>query len=117
MNRFFSRYFFSPGEKARYAIPDGARVEILHPAGPLHYLVKTIPDQHEQMAKAVDLLPESEWLEKFGPKIQVYCSGCKKLVNEEDTEFIGISEDIQGADLLTFKCKKCGQQSTSRRLG
>jgi len=50
--------------------------------------------------------------------IKVYCSKCQELVDEgKDTEFLGISEDIQGADVLEFRCKKCGTVNKSRRLG
>lgn len=53
---------------------------------------------------------------EYKKKIKVRCEKCG-WIDENDTEFIDISEDFQGADLLTFKCKKCGTKSTSRRYG
>ena len=51
----------------------------------------------------------------YKKKIQVRCKKCG-FVNEDDTEFINIEEDFQGADVLTFKCK-CGTVNKSRRFG
>lgn len=48
--------------------------------------------------------------------IQVHCSNCG-WINEKETEFLDISEDIQGADILTFKCLTCGEKNSSRRYG
>ena len=47
--------------------------------------------------------------------IKVICKKCG-YVDENDTEFINIEEDFQGADVLTFKCK-CGEVRKSRRFG
>jgi len=47
-------------------------------------------------------------------EIQVKCSECG-WINEEDTEFVNIEEDFQGADLLTFICPKCKMERKSRR--
>ena len=49
--------------------------------------------------------------------IQVYCSKCEEFKDENDTEFVNIEEDIQGADVLTFICPDCGTKQKSRRLG
>lgn len=49
--------------------------------------------------------------------IRVTLSCTKEFINEEDVEFIDISEDSQGRDKLTFKCPKCGETHTSYRLG
>lgn len=54
---------------------------------------------------------------RYETPIKVYCSTCKEWVDERETEFVDIAEDIQGADQLTFRCKKCQQESTSRRIG
>jgi RNase P subunit RPR2 len=50
-------------------------------------------------------------------KIQVFCKHCQMWVNEENTKFVNIEEDMQGADILTFVCSDCGQTSKSRRYG
>lgn len=49
-------------------------------------------------------------------KITVYCRKCKAWVDEKKVESLDIEEDIQGADILTFKCT-CGEVSKSRRYG
>ena len=49
-----------------------------------------------------------------GPQAFVYCSECKERVNVDDTNFIDISEDMQGADLLTFECHFCETENQSR---
>lgn len=56
-------------------------------------------------------------MDDWKPTIRVYCKGCKAWVDEDDTEFVDISEDIQGADILKFKCNDCGTISESRRYG
>lgn len=45
---------------------------------------------------------------------QVRCKHCNKWVDVDETEFIDISEDFQGYDLMKFKHKKCGTVSESR---
>jgi len=52
---------------------------------------------------------------EYKKRIKVKCSKCGWLY-EDDVEFINIEEDIQGADVLTFKCK-CGKVRKSRRFG
>lgn len=53
---------------------------------------------------------------KYKKRIQVRCSECG-WIDEDRTEFINIEEDFQGADILTFKCPKCGKVRKSRRYG
>jgi len=53
----------------------------------------------------------------YKPTIRVYCKGCKAWINEAETIFLDISEDIQGADILAFECNQCGTKNTSRRIG
>ena len=48
---------------------------------------------------------------------KVYCSECKEMVDEIDTDFIDIGEDIQGADILTFEHLKCRTVQKSRIYG
>ena len=52
---------------------------------------------------------------QFKKIIRVYCDGCKEWMDEDDTEFVDISEGVQGEDRLTFTCKKCKMESTSSR--
>ena len=52
---------------------------------------------------------------EYQKPIKVKCSKCGWL-NERDVEYINIEEDIQGADVLTFKCL-CGMIRKSRRFG
>ena len=49
--------------------------------------------------------------------IKVRCSKCKKDFDEKKVEFVGIKEDIQGRDLLTFVCPDCGNTCESYRFG
>jgi hypothetical protein len=50
------------------------------------------------------------------PKVFVFCSCCGKI-DEEKVEFIGIEEDIMGADVLTFRCPNCKTVQKSNRYG
>ena len=59
---------------------------------------------------------ERESERKYRTRIQVRCSECG-WVDEDDTEFVNIEEDFQGADQLTFICNKCNTQSKSKRYG
>jgi hypothetical protein len=45
----------------------------------------------------------------------VVCNG--DMVDEANVEFLNIEEDIQGADVLTFRCPVCGEPHKSRRYG
>jgi len=51
------------------------------------------------------------------PTIVVVLSCDGTRIDEKTVEFLGIEEDIQGADILTFKCPRCGEQHKSRRYG
>ena len=46
--------------------------------------------------------------------VWVNCKRCG-WVNEKDTEFLNIAEDMQGKDVLTFRCK-CGKRNESVRV-
>ena len=48
---------FNPGDRAHFAIPDGANVTITKYAGEGWYLVRTVPDDRELVADKHDLLP------------------------------------------------------------
>lgn len=50
-------------------------------------------------------------------KIKVYCIFCKAYFDEKKVEFLNIEEDIQGRDVLTFRCPGCGRTSKSCRYG
>lgn len=50
--------------------------------------------------------------------IFVYASCCNEKINEEEImEFINISEDFQGRDILTYKCPLCDEIHKSLRVG
>jgi len=49
--------------------------------------------------------------------IKVYCTECKEWHDEKKVEFLDIEEDIQGADVMTFRCPDCGTRQKSRRYG
>lgn len=50
-------------------------------------------------------------------KPKVHCKNCPAWVNVDDTEFINIEEDFQGADLMTFECPHCNTKQKSRIFG
>lgn len=54
---------------------------------------------------------------KWEKKINVHCSTCPRWIDEKQVEFINIEEDIQGHDILTFKCPKCNTEQKSKRFG
>jgi hypothetical protein len=39
----------------------------------------------------------------------VYCAGCEEKVPVKGVEFLNIEEDIQGRDIMTFKCNLCDE--------
>lgn len=46
--------------------------------------------------------------EAFGAWIiQVHCKKCDYWMDERTVEFLNIEEDIQGRDLMTFRCPDC----------
>ena len=51
------------------------------------------------------------------PPIQVFCGPCQTYFDETKVEFIDIEEDIQGHDVMTFKCPVCKKERRSKRLG
>lgn len=52
---------------------------------------------------------------QFETPIKVNCVRCGQL-NEADTEFMNIEEDITGQDVLTFRCPKCKRVRKSLRF-
>ena len=52
-----------------------------------------------------------------GRIIYVNLSCIQDKIPEADVEFENIEEDIQGQDVLTFKCPKCGETHKSLRFG
>jgi len=38
-------------------------------------------------------------------------------IDEQDVECLNVEEDIQGRDIVTFKCPECGTEHKSVRLG
>ena len=55
---------------------------------------------------------KKKFVYKKEPK--VHCSNCPAFVNEADTEFVNIEEDMQGVDVLTFICPNCKTEQKSR---
>ncbi len=53
-------------------------------------------------------------MRRWGRIICVTCPTCGEF-DEEKVEFVGISEDMQGRDRMTFVCPKCGKTVTSYR--
>lgn len=49
--------------------------------------------------------------------IYVTCPRCHTRHDERAVEFVDISEDIQGRDLLTFVCPTCYETVRSYRIG
>ena len=47
--------------------------------------------------------------------VTLSCTG--ERVDEKTVEFLDISEDIQGRDLITFVCPECKKEHRSYRLG
>jgi hypothetical protein len=65
-----------------------------------------------------DLREEEDPSEIYGERIiKVRCGTCKKDFNEQDVEFLNIEEDIEGRDVMTFKCPDCGESQKSLRRG
>jgi ribosomal protein L7Ae-like RNA K-turn-binding protein len=56
-----------------------------------------------------DFIPEST--------ITVILACDKTRIDEDQVEFVDISEDIEGRDVLRFVCPKCGQMHDSLRYG
>ncbi len=48
-------------------------------------------------------------------KVTLTCT--KELIDEDKVDFIVIAADMQGRDLLTFKCPECGETHKAYRLG
>ena len=48
---------------------------------------------------------------------QVLLSCNSDRVDETDVDFIDIAEDIQGRDVVTFRCPECDELHTSLRFG
>lgn len=55
--------------------------------------------------------------EQYEPPITVICNSCGLRWNEKDVKFIDIEEDMQGRDILTFKCPICHKTTKSLRFG
>lgn len=48
-------------------------------------------------------------------RVVLSCNGDR--IDERKVEVLNIEEDIQGRDVLTFKCPECKQTHKSLRLG
>ena len=48
--------------------------------------------------------------------IRCYCSKCREWIDESTIEFVDISEDFEGVDILTFICPTCKTEQSSRRI-
>lgn len=49
--------------------------------------------------------------------IKVMTSCTEQWIDETIVEFLNIEEDIQGRDILTFKCPLCHETHRSLRVG
>ena len=49
-------------------------------------------------------------------KAKVHCDKCDKWIEEDKVEFIDISEDISGRDVMVFRCPDCGTKQESFRV-
>ncbi len=58
----------------------------------------------------------ADWPE-YEPAVQVYCPEDQIWIDETTVETLNIEEDIQGRDVLTFKCPGCHQEHRSLRRG
>jgi hypothetical protein len=48
--------------------------------------------------------------------ILVFCEKCDEWMGENETKFENIEEDVQGRDVLTFKCPDCKTKQKSIRI-
>jgi predicted RNA-binding Zn-ribbon protein involved in translation (DUF1610 family) len=55
--------------------------------------------------------------ETYVPEIRVYLTCSQDWVPESTVTFENIEEDIQGRDVLTFRCPQCGESHRSLRRG
>ena len=55
-------------------------------------------------------------MEAHGPSITVNCPTCGRM-DEQDVEFLDISEGLMGEDRLKFRCPTCHEIRESVRLG
>lgn len=58
---------------------------------------------------------EKDTIANEGAIILVYCDVCQERMDERTVKTLNIEEDIQGADVLTFRCPKCRTEQKSRR--
>jgi hypothetical protein len=49
--------------------------------------------------------------------VKVILECTKEWIDESAVEFLNIEEDMEGKDLLTFKCPVCKQEHKSHRIG
>jgi hypothetical protein len=49
--------------------------------------------------------------------IYVICNHCHAQFKEKNVEFMGISENIMGEDILAFRCPNCKETARSQRRG
>lgn len=49
--------------------------------------------------------------------IRVYLECSRDLIDEREVELLDVYEDLQGADVVRFKCQRCGAVHESRRYG
>lgn len=48
------------------------------------------------------------------PRYRCFCSTCKEMKDtNDDVEFLDIAEDFDGRDLMTFRCRACGEVQQS----
>jgi len=50
-------------------------------------------------------------------KVIVTCQQATEYLETEEVEFLNIEEDMQGRDVMTFKCPLCGEIHKSLVFG
>lgn len=50
---------------------------------------------------------------RFDSRLFVVCKHCRQDFHTDSVEFLNIEEDIQGRDLMTFKCPTCHREEKS----
>jgi hypothetical protein len=49
--------------------------------------------------------------------IRVYAACCDEWLMESEVHMVDIAEDLQGHDVVTFDCPRCGHEHKSKRVG
>ncbi len=58
-----------------------------------------------------------DYCDEYEPQMFVVTACDHAWVSSESVEFLDIQEDIQGRDVMTFRCPKCGAEHNSYVVG